>query len=517
MAAALGFPREREPLERTPLFSKVLVANRGEIAVRVVRALREMGVASVAVYSDPDADALHARLADEAYALGGVAAGETYLDVEKLLRICRESGAEAVHPGYGFLSENAAFAEALEAAGIQLIGPTADVIRAMGDKVEARRRMQEAGVPLIPGWDGGAGTPAAAAAAIGYPILVKAAAGGGGKGMRRVDRPEELEAALEAASQEAQKAFSDGRVYLEKYVTSPRHVEIQVFGDHHGSVVHLFERECSIQRRHQKIVEESPSPALDPELRRRMGEAAVAAARAIGYRNAGTVEFILDTDGQFYFLEVNTRLQVEHPVTEWVTGLDLVRLQVRIAAGEPLPFSQEDLRQTGHALECRVYAEDPDRQFLPSTGTLRVYREPDGPGVRVDSGVQEGSEITVHYDPLLAKLTVWAEDRAAALARMDAALSRFVVLGVRTNLSFLRRLLRHPEFQAGRLDTHFLERYPLPSNSAEPPVEALAAAALVLGAGEARGSERKGAAPVPSPWLDGGGWRLGAGSGEVRK
>lgn len=494
------------------MFRKVLVANRGEIAVRILQALRELRVPSVAVYSDPDRHGLAARLADEAYPLDGTSSTETYLHIDKLLAIARRSGAEAVHPGYGFLSENALFAERLEAAGLQLIGPTARAIAQMGDKITAKAVMEAAGVPVVPGWAGEAGSLKEAtddAAQLGYPILVKAAAGGGGKGMRRVDRPEELAAAIESARSEADKSFGDSRVFLEKYVERPRHVEVQIFGDHHGHAVHLFERECSVQRRHQKIVEESPSPALDPDLRAAMGEAAVRAALAIGYRNAGTVEFILGENRRFYFLEVNTRLQVEHPVTELVTARDLVHAQLRVAAGQPLPFRPEELRQHGHAFECRIYAEDPSRGYLPSTGRLQVYRPPAGPGVRVDSGVEAGSEVTVHYDPLLAKLIVWGEDRLTALERMDRALADFVILGVRTNLPFLRNLLRHPAFRAGELHTHFLDEHAVaPVAGPLAPAGAAVAAALVgSAAGSARSRECGSSRPPSSPWTTGGPWR----------
>jgi 3-methylcrotonyl-CoA carboxylase alpha subunit len=370
--------------------------------------------------------------------------------------------------------------------------------------------MEAAGVPVIPGWSGDAAAPTqmrAAAEAVGYPLLVKAAAGGGGKGMRLVEGPGELQGAVESAQREAEKAFGDARVFLERYLTRPRHVEIQIFGDARGGAVHLFERECSVQRRHQKIAEESPSPGLDADLRARMGEAAVRAAQAIGYENAGTVEFILDAERSFYFLEVNTRLQVEHPITELVTGRDLVRAQLLVAAGEPLPFRQEELAQRGHALECRIYAEDPENGFLPSTGTLRVYREPSGPGVRVDSGVREGGEVSVHYDPLLAKLIVHAEDRERALERMDHALAEFVILGVRTNIPFLRRLIRHPAFRAGELHTHFLEEHRIEAASGAPPDLAFAAAALALSSERPlRQAEADG--PVSSPWHDAGARRL---------
>lgn len=502
------------------MFRKVLVANRGEIAVRVLQTLQEMAIPTATVYSDVDRDAPHVRLADEAYPLEGTAATETYLQQEKLLAIAQQCGATAVHPGYGFLSENAAFAELLEAAGIKLIGPPARVIRAMGDKIAARRAMAEAGVPVVPGWEGEIASLQAvqqAAAEVGYPLLVKAAAGGGGKGMRRVDEAAQLPEALAAAQGEAERAFGDGRVYLERYLTRPRHVEIQIFGDSHANAVHLFERECSVQRRHQKIVEESPSPLLDAALREQMGQAAVRAARAIGYENAGTVEFIVDTSDKTrprpYFLEVNTRLQVEHPVTEWVTGHDLVRAQIMVAAGDRLPFRQEYLRQHGHALECRIYAEDPDNGFLPSTGTLQVYREPRGPGIRVDSGVEQGSEVTVDYDPLLAKLIVWAESRVETLAKMDWALAHYVVLGVRTNIPFLRHLVRHPAFQAGDLHTGFLEDHPIATHPPEVPLPALAAAALAMeeGAGRRRttNDKRRTMTRAASPWRDGGNWRIG--------
>ncbi len=497
------------------MLRKVLVANRGEIAVRVLQSLREVGIPSVAVYSDPDRQALHARLADESHRLEGASAAETYLNADRLVEVARECGAEAVHPGYGFLSENAEFAAKLEAAGIRLIGPSSQVIAAMGDKVTAKQVMEEAGVPVVPGWTGDVSALAEArraAEGLGYPILVKAAAGGGGRGMRRVDTPAGLEAAIADARSEAEKSFGDGRVFLEKYLERPRHVEVQIFGDRHGAAVHLFERECSVQRRHQKIIEESPSPALDPDLRARMGEAAVRAAQALGYENAGTVEFILDAQRNFYFLEVNTRLQVEHPVTELVTGLDLVRAQFAIAAGQPLPFRQEELKQEGHALECRVYAEDPSRGYLPSTGRIQVYRAPAGPGIRVDSGVEEGSEVTIHYDPLLAKLIVWAEDRPSALARMDLALSRFVILGVRTNIPFLRNLIRHPSFATGDLHTHFLDEHAI----APAPPGVLQEALLVAGwaaterptVAAGNRPSRSGAGARPSPWLEAGNWRL---------
>jgi 3-methylcrotonyl-CoA carboxylase alpha subunit len=441
------------------MLTRVLVANRGEIALRIVRACQELGLATVAVYSEADAGAPHVRAADAAVLLGPPPAAESYLRVDALIDAARATGADAIHPGYGFLSENPALAEACEAAGLVFVGPTAATIRRMGSKIEARRLMLGAGVPVVPGE-----TPAAqddegvlaSVAAVGLPALVKAAAGGGGKGMRVVRTMEGAAALIAAARREARAAFADGTLYVERLIERPRHVEIQVFADARGEAVHLFERECSVQRRHQKIIEESPSPALSEALRRQMGDAALAAARAAEYRNAGTVEFLLEGEGdaaRFYFLEMNTRLQVEHPVTEALTGCDLVQAQLAVAAGLSLPWRQEDLARRGHALECRIYAEDPAHEFLPQAGRLLVYREPAGPGVRVDSGVAEGDEVPVHYDPLVAKLVVHAESRPKALARARAALRRFVILGVRTNIPFLLRVLDDPEFVGGRMHT----------------------------------------------------------------
>ena len=424
---------------------KILIANRGEIAVRVMRTLQQMGIVACAVYSDPDRQALHVQLADEAYALGGTTSLESYLNQDKLLELCRQHEIDAVHPGYGFLSENAGFARKCQEAGIVFIGPSADVIEAMGDKLNAKERMMAAGVPTIPSFDPpDQVTPAdyrREAEKIGFPILVKAAAGGGGKGMRRVESATELEAAVESAQSEARKAFGDGRVFQEKYLANPRHIEIQIFGDQHGNVVHLGERECSIQRRYQKMIEESPSMAVSAELRQEMGETACRAARALGYSNAGTMEFLLDGHGKFYFLEVNTRLQVEHPVTECVYDVDLVRAQILVAQGEPLPFRQEDLKPRGWSFECRLYAEDPDHNFLPCTGTLAIYEPPLGPGIRVDSGVQQGSVIGVHYDPLprastevpkagLVALAQWLrEQKPAVTASASPLASPFAELG----------------------------------------------------------------------------------------
>ena len=495
-------------------FRKVLIANRGEIAVRVSQTLQELGIPAVAVFSDADRKALHVLRADEAHRLPGAAPGETYLNGPKILAAAKERGADAIHPGYGFLSENAAFARACAAAGITFIGPQPEVIEAMGDKIVAKETLAGSGVPTIPSWSGDvrdAKALEAAAAAIGYPVLLKAAAGGGGKGMRIVRAPGELRAAMEAASREAANAFGDDRVFVEKYIERPRHVEFQIFGDRHGDVVHLFERECSIQRRYQKIVEETPSPALDEALRARMGAAAVAAARALSYEGAGTVEFILAPDGSFYFLEVNTRLQVEHPVTELVAGQDLVRAQVLVAAGQPLPFTQATLEQRGHAMECRVYAEDPARGFLPSTGRLAHFSPPWGANVRVDAGVRKGSEVSVHYDPMLAKLVVWGRDREEARQRMSWALRRFAVLGVTTNIDFLKRVVDHPAFAEGALHTHFLEEHGLgiePARTLEAPVAVAAALAALAPTLRSRtGAAAAEAAEGDGPWQASRRWR----------
>jgi len=434
------------------VFAKVLVANRGEIAIRVCRTLRELGVASVAVYSDADRGALHATYADEAYALGGRAAAESYLAADRLLEIAARAGAEAVHPGYGFLAENAAFARAVEAAGLVWIGPPPDAIELMGTKTRARARMREAGVPIVPGTTEPLEDEEALLALgeeLGYPLLVKAAAGGGGKGMRVVRAPEEARAALESARREGEAYFGERAVYAERYLEDPRHVEVQVLADAHGNVVHLGERDCTIQRRHQKLVEETPSPAVTPELREHIGRIAVDAARAAGYRSAGTVEGLLGPDGAYYFMEMNTRIQVEHTVTELVTGLDLVREQLLIAAGEPLSLRQEDVALRGHAIECRINAEDPSAGFLPAPGRITSYREPAGPGVRVDSGVAAGSEVSGLYDPLVAKLIVHDTDRERARLRMLRALGELEIGGVKTLVGFHRALLSHPRFAAG--------------------------------------------------------------------
>ncbi len=449
-----------------PSLRRVLVANRGEIAVRVMRTCKERGLSTVAVYSDVDRLAPHVQLADFAVAIGPAPARESYLCIDKILEAARATGADAIHPGYGFLSENEEFAEACAEAGITFIGPPAEAIRKMGSKTLARETVMAAGTPVVPGNNGPAGTgftsaeqALVAADQIGFPVLIKAAAGGGGKGMRLVASGLELPAAFDGARREAGAAFGDDTVYLEKAIIRPRHIEIQVFGDSHGNVVYLGERDCSIQRRHQKVIEEAPSPVVSAELRARMGAAAVAAARSVDYVGAGTCEFLLGDDGGFYFLEMNTRLQVEHPVTEMIYGVDLVAWQLEVAEGNPLPLTQEqlDARRRGHSLECRIYAEDPVK-FLPSPGRITHLRVPDGPWVRNDSGCYEGAEIPVHYDPMISKLVVWGEDRAQAVARMRRALDEYHVGGIETNLPFHRRCLRHPAFIAGEYDTGFIGR-----------------------------------------------------------
>jgi 3-methylcrotonyl-CoA carboxylase alpha subunit len=445
------------------MFSRILIANRGEIAVRVIRACREMGIESIAVYSDADVAALHTTLADRAVRIGPAPASESYLSIDAILDAARSTGADAIHPGYGFLSENPRFASACTAAGVTFIGPPPDAMERMGSKIAARAVAASAGVPIVPGETPGDQSDASIADAVrrvGFPVLLKPAAGGGGIGMKTIRDDASLLAVIAQARREATGAFGDGTLYVERLVERPRHVEFQILADQHGNVVHVFERECSIQRRHQKVIEESPSPALTPDLRRRMGDAAVAVARAAGYRNAGTIEFLLDTSREtprFYFLEMNTRLQVEHPVTEQVVGIDLVRAQISIAAGEPLPWRQEDLSQRGHAIELRVYAEDPARDDLPQAGPLLLYREPKGPGIRVDAGVIEGGEVSVHYDPMIAKLIASADTREVAIRRAYAALREYPILGIRTNLPLLLALLEHPRVVSGDIDTHLLD------------------------------------------------------------
>lgn len=475
-----------EPVTIRTMFRKVLVANRGEIAVRIIRALREFEIEPVAVYSDVDRAALHVRMADEAVCLGAADSRESYLNIERVIDAALRTGAEAIHPGYGFLSENADFAQACVDAGLTFIGPSPESIRRMGSKTAARAIARGVGVPTVPGAAGAVSElkdALAIAAEVGYPVLLKAAAGGGGKGMRLVSQPGEMEAAIRDASSEAERAFHDARVYIEKAVIRPRHIEIQVLGDQHGNLIHLGERECSLQRRHQKVIEESPSPlmAIHPELRERMGEAACRAARAAGYYNAGTVEFLVDASLNFYFLEMNTRLQVEHPVTELVTGFDLVHQQLRIAAGGRLDISQQDVRWRGSAIECRIYAEDPENGFLPSPGTITRLHRPTGPGVRLDAGVYLGWTIPMEYDPLVAKLAVHAETRDLAIARLRGALEEYSVNGVKTTISFFHQILNDPEFRAGRLHTGFIEEY-LARRSNDSPDEAIVEMAALAGA-----------------------------------
>ncbi len=443
------------------MFKKILIANRGEIAVRVIRACREMGIATVAVYSEADRAALHVRKADEAYPIGPSPAAESYLRMDKILDVARRSGAQAIHPGYGFLSENAKFAQACADAGVKFIGPTPASMEMMGSKTRARQEMEKASVPFVPGTSRGLQSPEEGeqvAERVGYPVMLKAAAGGGGKGMRLVHTRAELRSALEAAQSEAQRAFGDSEVYVEKAIVNPRHIEMQVLADEHGHTVWLGERECSIQRRHQKVLEESPSPIVDADMRRRMGEVAVRVARAAGYTNAGTVEFLVDEQKNFYFLEMNTRLQVEHPVTELTTGLDLVHLQIRIANGEELPFTQDDVQIRGHAIECRIYAEDPDNNYFPSPGKITLLLAPSGPGIRRDSGMYEGWTVPLDYDPLLAKIIGYGTDRQQAIMRLRRALHEYFVAGIKTNISLFQRILEDADFQAGKLDTGYLGR-----------------------------------------------------------
>ena len=473
--------------------------------MRIVRALREAGVGSVAVYSDADRASLAVLMADEAAYLGPAPASESYLRIDKIVEAARRHGAEAIHPGYGFLSENAEFAEACEAAGIVFIGPPAAAIRQMGSKTAARTLAIAAGAPVVPGTESAIDNLANAketASKLGYPVLLKASAGGGGKGMRRVDREADLEAAIRDASSEALRAFQNGEVYLEKLVLDPRHIEIQVLGDRHGHIIHLGERECSIQRRHQKVIEECPSPVMaeHPELRQRMGAAALRIARAANYYNAGTLEFLVDRDRNFYFLEMNTRLQVEHPVTELVTGLDLVQWQLRIAAGEPLTVRQEDVQWSGSAIECRIYTEDPDHQFLPSPGMITRLTEPAGPGVRLDSGVYEGWTVPLDYDPLLAKLAAWAPNRDVAIERMKRALSEYMIAGIRTNRAFFSEIMDDAEFRAGRLSTAFLDEFFARRQVHEPALEAEAVAALAAVLAQRKPNSTPSSAPT-SQWL----------------
>jgi 3-methylcrotonyl-CoA carboxylase alpha subunit len=506
------------------MFKKIVIANRGEIALRVMATCREMGIRSVAVYSEADRRARHVQAADEAYVIGPAPATQSYLRIEAIIDVARKSGAEAIHPGYGFLSENTAFVEACDAAGIVFIGPTAAAMRLVGSKIAAKQLAQSVGVPIVPGYDGAKQDDTVLceeARRTGFPLLIKASAGGGGKGMREVHEAGEFLEQLAGARREALNAFGDDTVFLERLIPQPRHIEIQVLGDTHGNLVYLGERECSIQRRHQKIVEESPSVALAPALRAAMGEAAVCIAKAAGYVNAGTLEFMLDTDQRFYFLEMNTRLQVEHPVTELVTGIDLVRQQIRIAAGERLGLGQHDIHPRGHAIEARLYAEDPERNFLPSTGAIAAFVPPAGPGVRVDSGVASDDEITQFYDPMIAKIIAYGEDRPAAIARLRAALEQTVTLGVKTNAALLLAIVRHPAFQEGKTHTRFLDDYGLieaEQQQASKPPERYALYAAVLNdmvrTGE-RASAPGGAAQAANPWRSLGPWRLSSEAREI--
>ncbi len=483
-----------------------MIANRGEIAVRVIRACHELGVKTVAVYSEADREALHVRLADEAYFIGPPASRESYLVVDKILDVAKRSGAEAVHPGYGFLSERAFFAKACSDAGLVFIGPSPEAIESMGDKVEARKRVIAAGVPVVPGSPGTLESEediVKSAIEIGFPVMLKAAAGGGGKGMRLVSEESEIRAAARSARSEAKSAFGDDRIYVERFVDSPRHVEVQVLGDTHGNVVHVYERECSIQRRHQKVIEESPSPALDPKTREAMGKVAVAAAKAVNYVGAGTIEFLVDSKRNFYFLEMNTRIQVEHAITEMVTGIDLVRMQIEVAAGAKLPFTQDDIRQRGWAIECRVYAEDPENNFLPAPGKIHRMREPGGLGIRNDTGVYEGFEVSIHYDPMISKLVAWAATRDEAIDRMDRALSEYVIHGPTTNIEFLRWILHHPRFRKGDFDTRFIGQEWTTMPAGPEGLEDIALAAAAIAAFESESSKPATAtagAVAGSPW-----------------
>lgn len=496
------------------MFKKILIANRGEIAVRVIKACQELGIKTIAVYSEADEKALHVQLADEAVLLGPSPPLESYLNIDKVIAAAHDCSADAIHPGYGFLAENSLFAERCEKEKIVFIGPGSESMALLGDKLRSRQTMAAAGIPLIPGMRQRVDNFEqlnVEAEKIGYPVLLKASAGGGGKGMRVVHSPEELKDAMEAGMREAKSAFGDESIYLEKYIEQPRHVEFQVIADHHGNVAHLFERECSIQRRHQKIVEESPSVALDDELRARMGETAKKVIQQSNYTNAGTVEFLLDKNKNFYFLEVNARIQVEHPVTEFVTGIDLVKLQIRIAAGEPLPFSQVDLKQTGHAIECRIYAEDPENNFLPSLGTIHFMQEPTGPWIRNDSGIFSGVEVSMFYDPILAKLIVWGEDRNDAIQRMKMALENYIILGIKTQIPFLKEVIEHREFGNGNTTTDFLQKF-FPNWKLETPseqeIKLALASATVFRMQQKQTGVISGEKKQISPWTTVGNWEM---------
>jgi acetyl-CoA carboxylase biotin carboxylase subunit len=484
------------------MFRKVLIANRGEIAVRVMRACREMGIATVAVYSDADRASLHVRYADEAYPIGPAPSTESYLRIDRILDAAKRSGAEAIHPGYGFLAENPDFARACKDSGITFIGPPVEAMELMGSKTASRQAVMAAGLPVVPGTDRNLETfeeVARVAGEIGYPVMLKASAGGGGKGLRLVHAAGELESAYRTARAEAQNAFGDPSIYIEKYLVQPRHVEIQILGDRHGNLIYLGERECSLQRRHQKVMEECPSPLVDADLRRRMGETAVRVAKLAGYFNAGTVEFLVDGERNYFFLEMNTRLQVEHPVTEMVVGMDLVKEQLRIAAGEPLRWRQEDVVMRGHAIECRIYAEDPGNNFFPCPGLIRRLQAPRGPGVRSDSGVYEGWTVPIEYDPLLAKLVVWGSDRAEAIARLRRALAEYEVFGIQTTVPFFRRVVEHADFLAGRIDTGFIDRALAERILAPDEVSAEAECVALLAAALDATRNGPGRPPTPAP------------------
>lgn len=469
------------------MFKKVLIANRGEIAVRIIRACRDLGISAVAVYSDADRRSLHVALADEAYHIGGSAPAESYLNKERIIDAAKKAGAEAIHPGFGFLSENDSFADMCEKSGIVFIGPSPEAIRLMGDKITARKIAHDVKVPLVPGSDGAVSDVEASviAAEIGYPVMIKASAGGGGKGMRLVRSKDDFESSLRMARSEARSAFGDDSVFVERFIERPRHIEIQIIADSEGNTLYLFERECSIQRRHQKVIEEAPSSAISSRTRKKMGEVAVRIAKAVKYEGAGTIEFIMDQNQNFYFLEMNTRVQVEHPVTEMITGFDIVKWMIRIASGEKLPFKQKNIVMKGHALECRVYAENPETNFLPSPGVIEYLRTPSGPGIRDDSSIYNGSEITPFYDPMLSKLVTWADTREAAIKKMESALREYIVLGVKTNIGFLIRTMSNDEFRKGKIDTGFIERHPeLLKPSTAGTEKALIAAALSMSGSE---------------------------------
>jgi len=496
------------------MFKKILIANRGEIAVRVIRACQELGIKTVAVYSEVDKTALHVQLADKAVLLGPPPPLESYLNIDKIIAIAKETGAEAIHPGYGFLAENAEFVRCCEDEGIIFIGPNSKAMALVGDKLRSRQTMSAANIPIIPGMQQKVvdfDQLRFEAEKIGYPVLLKASAGGGGKGMRIVHSSDELNDAMEAGMREAKSAFGDESIYLEKFIEQPRHVEFQVLADLHGNVVHLFERECSIQRRHQKIIEESPSVALDDDLRSRMGQIAKRVIKESGYTNAGTVEFLLDKNKNFYFLEVNARIQVEHPVTEFVTGIDLVKQQIKIASGEPLPFRQEDLKQKGHAIECRIYAEDPENDFLPSLGTIHFVQEPTGPWIRNDSGIFSGIEVSMFYDPILAKLIIWGENRQDACCRMNMALENYIILGIKTQISFLKAVIENPEFIQGNTTTDFLPKYFSDwkiTNNEQSEIQTVLAAAAIYEVENSKNQIQTAKRIVTTPWNTVGQWEI---------